>query len=410
MKAFGYLRKVGMAFFFVNNIGERSIMMQKSLILFAVVFLLFFGMSSICAYGEDSTQSNDMDLKREVGDLINKVDGLEKKIGQNEIKESQYLQSAISALEITGGISAGFFYASNPGKDESDNEFLLSNFLVELSPKDKTLPVGFVAAFGETSTPSLLDTPKNNNRFDIEYASLILRPITGLSLETGLLQPNAGYENSYTYNNKNITHGVVASQQPYNAYGARLGYDFDGLHLCAGYYKQRLNDQEYVVNGSSAPDSWEIGLGGSVFDYKLSVYHYHLEGLRNLTGAVVEHTIKNIYVAFNLDYWVWDGSMKSVHPSESSIGGAIYVCPSFGKFSIPLRLEYIDQGESEIYIESINAKHIYTATISPTYHILDNAYLRVELSYVKADSAFADKSGNLENERIYLAAEIGYLF
>lgn len=164
------------------------------------------------------------------------------------------------------------------------------------------------------------------------------------------------------------------------------------------------------MNGSSAPDSWEIGLGGSVFDSKFSVYHYHLEGLRNLTGAVVEYTMKNIYVAFNLDYWIWDGSMKSAHASESSIGGAIYVCPSFGKFSIPLRLEYIDQGESEIYIESINAKHVYTATISPTYHILDNAYLRAELSYVKADSAFADKSGNLENQRIYLAAEIGYLF
>jgi hypothetical protein len=270
--------------------------------------------------------------------------------------------------------------------------------------------VGFVAAFGETSTPSLLDTPENNNRFDLEFGSLILRPITGLSLETGLLQPNAGFENSYTYNNRNITHGVIASQQPYNAYGARLGYDFRSLHLCGGYYKQRLSDQEYVVNGSSAPDSWEIGLGGSVFDSKFSVYDYQLEGLRNLTGAVVEYTVKNIYLAFNLDYWVWEGSMKSAHGSESSIGGAIYVCPSFGKFSIPVRLEYIDQGESEIYIESIDAKHIYTATISPTYHILDNAYLRAELSYVKADGAFADKSGNLRNERIYLSAEIGYLF
>jgi predicted porin len=384
--------------------------MKKGVILLAPVSLLLFLMSSIPVYGEDSTQPEDMDLKREVDDLINKVDGLEKRIAKNETKESRFLQSAISALEITGGISAGFFYASNPGEDASDNEFLLSNFLVELSPKDKTLPVGFVAAFGETSTPSLLDTPKNNNRFDIEYASLILRPIKGVGLETGLLQPNAGFENSYTYNNKNITHGVIASQQPYNAYGARLGYDFSSFHLCAGYYKDRLNDQEYAANGSSSPDSWEIGLGGSILDYKFSVYHYHLEGLRNLTGAVVEYTIRNIYLAFNVDYWVWEGSMRSVHTSESSIGGAIYVCPRFGKFSIPVRLEYIDQGESEFYIENIDSKHIYTATISPTYHILDNAYLRAELSYIKADGAFADKSGNLENERIYLAAEIGYRF
>jgi hypothetical protein len=336
MKAFGYLSKVGMAFFIVNKttIEKRSIVMQKGIILFAAVFLLLFGMSSVRAFGEDLTQPDDTDLKREVDDLIKKVDGLEEQTGQDQSKKNQFLQSAISALEITGGISAGYFSASNTG-DVSGNEFLLSNFLVELSPKDKTLPVGFVAAFGETSTPSLLDAPENNYMFEIQYGSVILRPITGISLEAGLLQPNAGYESSYTYNNKNITHGAVASQQPYNAYGARLGYDFRGLHLCGGYYTQRLNDQEYVVNGSSAPDSWEIGLGGSVFDSKFSVYDYQLEGQRNLTGAVVEYTIKNIHLAFNLDYWVWEGSMRSAHASESAIGGAIYVCPSFGKFSIP---------------------------------------------------------------------------
>jgi outer membrane protease len=77
---------------------------------------------------------------------------------------------------------------------------------------------------------------------------------------------------------------------------------------------------------------------------------------------------------------------------------------------IPLRLEYIDQGESRIYIDNVDAKHIYAATISPTYKFGENAYIRVESAYVHADHAFVDKDGNSKNSRICLAAEIGYLF
>jgi len=377
---------------------------------FAVVLVSCLVLGIVSAWAVYSQAAENSDLKQEVTDSKNGVTGLEQKTGSDDTPANRLVQSAISGLQLEGGISGGYFYASNPGEDASDSKFLLSNFLVQLSSKDQNLPVGFVGAFGETSTPSLLSTPENNTDFDIEYGSLNLKPITGLSLEVGLLQPNAGFENSYTYNNKNIILGALASQQPYNAYGARLGYDVSDFHLCAGYYKDRLDRDEYNDNGSTPGDSWEIGISGPVLNNQLSIYHYHIEDKRSLTGAVVERTIKNLYLAVNVDYWNWDAGMKDFYGSKSAIGGAFYVAPSFGHFSIPLRLEYIDQGKSRIYIDNVDAKHIYTATISPTYTFCEHAYIRVESAYVHADHGFADKNGNSKDHRICLAAEVGYLF
>jgi hypothetical protein len=374
----------------------------------AVVLCAILGIAS--PWLEDSLATEDQDVKQEMTDLKNRVIALEQKGGPHETPVNRLFQSAFSGLQLGGGISAGFFYASNPGKDVSDNEFLLSNFLVQLSSKDSDQPVGFVGAFGETSTPSLLSTPENNTDFDIEYASLILKPMSDVSLEMGLLQPNAGFECSYTYNNINILLGALASQQPYNAYGARLGYDIHGFRLIAGYYKKRLDQTEYNDNGSPPGDSWEIGVSGSVLSNKFSIYHYHLEAERNLTGAVIERTVKNVHLAVNIDYWNREADKSTLYGSRSSLGGAFYIAPQFGHFLIPLRLEYIDQGESRIYIDNADAKHIYAVTISPTYRFRENAYIRVESAYVYADNAFADKNGNSKNSRICFAAEIGYLF
>jgi hypothetical protein len=152
--------------------------------------------------------------------------------------------------------SAGVFYAADPGPNASGSEFLRSNLLLEISVGDRDLPVGFVFAFGETSTPSVLDTPENKNTLSIEYASLILTPFPGVSIETGLLTPDSGYEATYTYENRNILLGAAASQHPYNAYGAKLSCAVGGLSLWGGYYRDRLDNEEY----DAADEALEIGL------------------------------------------------------------------------------------------------------------------------------------------------------
>ena len=351
--------------------------LQKCIIIFGIVSLLSSNTGAAFASSDDSTTA-----------------------------DNKTLQAALSAIKVTGGISAGYFYASNPGKETSESEFLLSNFLVEVSSADETLPVSFVGAFGETSTPSLLDEPEKNKNFDIEYASLTLKQVTNFSLEMGLLKPNSGFENTYTFNNKNVILGAIASQQPYNAYGARIGYDVNGISLWGGYYKGMLDEEEY-----NSPDyTWEVGLSGSVAGNDFNIYDYHIDGQRNLIGAVIQRTIQDVDLGFNIDYWYWDKNVKDFYGSKSSIGGAFYICPKFGNFSIPVRLEYINQDKSQIYIESPDVKNIYAATISPTYHFNEKTYIRVESAYVKADRAFTDKDGQRKDNKINLAVELGFIF
>jgi hypothetical protein len=363
--------------------------MQKHIVKIMFVTLFFLMVGAVSTSTASPITSHNMDVKQENAD-------------SNEGP----LQSALTGIEVTGGISAGYFYASNPGKDTSDDAFLLSNFLVEISSSNENLPVGFVGAFGETSTPSILDPPENNTDFEIEYASLVLRPVDEVSLELGLLEPNAGFENTYTFNNKNVILGAVASQQPYNAYGARVGYEMNGLSLWGGYYRERLDEEEY-----NSPDyAWEVGLSGSILENAFTLYHYNIKGQRNLSGAIIERSIQNVDIAFNIDYWSWDSRMKNLYGSASSMGGAFYICPNFGNLSVPTRFEYINQDKSQVYLESLNAKHIYAATVSPTWYFDKNTYIRAESAYVKADGAFADEQGNTRDNRINLAIELGLLF
>jgi len=317
----------------------------------------------------------------------------------------------LKGLDVAGGISAGEFSLANSGPGAEDNTFLLSNVLLEISNEQRNLPVGFTIAAGETATPSLLGAPDNTNDLDIEYAYLTLRPSGETAVEAGLLQPDSGYESTYTYENANIILGAVASQQPYNAYGARIRQQLGPFSLSAAYFGERLDDTEYALGNGSAPDrAWEVTLGGTLAACDYTLYHYHIAAERSMTGVVIEHDTDNLKVAFNVDYWRWAQGMASQVGRRYSIGGAFYLVPHFGRFSLPLRLEYIDQGKSGIYLDAPTAKEIAAATLSPTYALTPKAYLRAEVAYVHARGGFADKDGTTKNSRIALAAEVGYHF
>ncbi len=382
--------------------------MNKNLTLMILAFCVCSVPIAGSASAEDALQQSTTGHNSRVSESGSGAD--EKGAAQNEHDEKNPLQSALAGLSLTGGISAGCFYTSNAGQGTSDNKWMLSNLVVEISSQDTTAPIGFAAAFGETSTPSILGSPEGTNPIEIEYASLRLDPVPGVSVKVGLLQPNAGYESSYTYTNKNAFLGALASQQPYNAYGAQIGYDLKDMHFVGGYYQDRLVRDEYVTDQDTPNESWECGVSGTLLDTSVSLYHYRLESLKSLTGAVIERTVGAVDFGFNMDYWHWEGGMIRTHQDDSSIGGAFYVVPHFGKFSLPVRLEYIDQGKSGMYLDSINAHQIYAVTLSPTYRFHDNAYVRADLGYVHADDGFSDKDANLKNGRIILAAEIGYTF
>jgi hypothetical protein len=279
----------------------------------------------------------------------------------------------------------------------------------------------FDVGLGGVATPSVLDSPNDAlPDFRIEYAAINMKPIKsfqGLAFEGGLLEPNSGYESTYTFNNRNITVGALASQQPYNAAGARTEYSSsEDFRVWSGIFKHRLEHDEYEAEFEDGDGnvfsknvqnsySWEAGVTDNIKDVGVSFYHYHLTGLRHLTGVALEHTIDNLYMALNVDYWRWSDAVDRYVTGRSSIGAALYLAPSFGKFSLPVRLEYIHQGKSRIYLANEDAEGIYAATITPTYNITDNVLIRTEGSYVNADDGFSDKKGRPKDDKFLFSVE-----
>jgi hypothetical protein len=320
-------------------------------------------------------------------------------------------------IVITGGLSGGYFAGNNEGEGGKKDNFVLTNLLIDITSEINNGMFGFNLGLGGVTTPSVFDAPDDTiPNFRIEYAAINLKPIKslpGLSFEGGLLQPNSGYESTYTFNNRNITVGALASQQPYNAVGARATYAFsEDFSIWSGIFKHRLASDEYeteydsgLIKNVQDSYSWEAGVNDDIGGVGLSLYHYHLTGLRNLTGFVAEYTVHNLYMALNVDYWRWSSEMEKYFEDHSSIGAALYLAPSFKKFSLPLRLEYIQQGKSRIYLPIQDAEDIYAATLTPTYNFTDNVFIRTEVSYVNADNGFSNYKGKPKNDKFLFSVE-----
>jgi hypothetical protein len=363
-------------------------------------------------------------LQQKLAELEKKVEKQQAKINETEkaTKEENkgnlgnVLKSGLKDTTLNLGASTGYFYATRSGKNISNDKFIISNFMVGLDYAPKDLPVSFSGAYGGTATPSIFDAPDdadNQPTFDIEYADFTITPFEGLNLELGLIAPNAGYEDTYTYNNKNITVGAIAAQQPYNAYGTRVTYSINNLFdVYAGFYEDRKDDEEYAIDdfNGKAGNSWEAGISGNALDIDYTLYYYNVNNMRRLLGIVLEKTIDNVYMAFNADYWNWNKKWNGYYGDKSSIGASLYISPKFDKIELPVRIEYINQGDSKIYTDSTEADNIFAITLTPTYNFSDTAYFRIEGAYINADKSFEDNSGNLRDSRYYFSSEVGLRF
>jgi len=92
---------------------------------------------------------------------------------------------------------------------------------------------------------------------------------------------------------------------------------------------------------------------------------------------------------------------------DSAYGVAVYVIPNFGNVSVPLRLEYFDEGTSGIYSAS-TAEKGYTVTITPTFKPADNGFIRAEVSYLSTDRKVL--AGGTEDTKTSFAVELGFTF
>ncbi|MCD6508448.1 outer membrane beta-barrel protein [Candidatus Poribacteria bacterium] len=117
-----------------------------------------------------------------------------------------------------------------------------------------------------------------------------------------------------------------------------------------------------------------------------------------------------LHLAFDLDYWRWNGSISEYRGDNSSIGETFYASYGFKGMSMAVRLEYIRQGGSKIYTESEKTEDIYAVTLTPTYNFNEDAHIRLETSYIKAKRCSKDDVNGLQDDRIYLVLESGLRF
>ncbi|WP_457623703.1 outer membrane beta-barrel protein [Persephonella sp.] len=313
------------------------------------------------------------------------------------------LTVANSNIEMSGAVTAGYFYVTNEGAGKNNDYFTVSNFSVGLKSKDKGF-IGFVSYFGDNTWDGLLGRTKN--KFKVKYAWLSINPMKGLTIDAGILTTNIGYELYHSYQNLNYTFGMVWNAQPVTYPGARVTYSVaEGIDVYAEYNQDTTFGQD---------DSFALGSIGSVGGIDYAVSYYDGNATRNLIDVVLSYALAGTDVGLNLDYHWLDDAMKTAGKDDTAYGVALFINPAVApNVTVPVRVEYINQGTSDIY--AYDGKSIgesaYSVTVTPTYKPTDNTYIRCEFAYVTTDKAvFADDKGNSKDSKTFVGFEAGFMF
>ena len=306
-------------------------------------------------------------------------------------------------LELYGGVSAGYFYTTNEGSKDSDDAFQVTNAIIGLKGEvGDSLKMGFDLAVGQsfagTVNSPLSGSTGYTDTFGLVWGYLSLKPVDKLSLDAGLLTTNIGYELADTYTNPNVTFGTVWGAQPFIYPGARVSFDLtDKISLYAEYNKEYSGDNFAV---GSLGEIGAISYGLTFFDYNDN------DGTvpnRSLVDIVLGMSLGNIDLGLNADFHKLDDSSKT-GDDDTAYGVAVYVTPSFDNISVPIRAEYFDSGDTQIYVDEKG----YTFTVSPTFKPADNTFVRAEIAHISTDNKVF--KGNTKDNKTTLSVELGFTF
>lgn len=332
------------------------------------------------------------------------------------------LTVANSDIEMSGGVTAGYFYTTNIGKDANNDYFTVSSFAIDLTSKMNSA-IGFTAGFGASGQPDLLDdTQPPNPDFELEYGWVSIRPIEGLTIDAGKITTNIGYELYHTYDNPNYTFGMVWYGQPFVYAGARATYS---ITKDIDVYIEYNHDDAGSVGGVTPSEAFAVGSIGSIsgFDYAISYYDYNKT--KNLVDLVISTEISGVELGINADYqWMDDTAKDSIKNAgatsvdDTAYGIAIYAKAKMDVFEIPVRIEYVNDGQStngstvvDEGIYGIAGDDAWSFTITPTYKPSENTFVRAEFAYVKTDKkGFIDDDSSLKDNRTFVGIEAGFEF
>lgn len=314
------------------------------------------------------------------------------------------LTVANSELEMSGGITAGYFYTTNirnsaTASDTNNDYFTVSTFAIDLTSKADSV-IGFTAGFGSVVQSDLLSVQKSAGGFELQYGWVSIRPVEGLTIDAGKILTNIGYELYHTYDNKNYTFGMVWWGQPVAYAGARATYTVaEGVDVYAEYGQNVLNTS----------DAFAVGSLGSVQNISYAISYFDESAGRNMVDIVLSTDVEGIELGVNLDYQWLDDSAKVSGNDDTAYGMALYLSAKMDVFEIPVRIEYVNDGTSGIY--GVAGDDAWSFTVTPTYRPSGNTFVRAEFAYVNTDDkGFYDDDGNAKDSRTFVGVEAGFMF
>ena len=314
------------------------------------------------------------------------------------------LTVANSDLNLAGGLSAGMLYSDNTG-GTNISDFAVTDFLLELSaPADKGL--GFTAGYGVLKQATVFSNVPATQAANttgmatagLQYGWLTVKPSDAVTIDAGMLATKIGYEAANTLINPHVLIAALWTAQPVYYPGARATFAVgDGSVFIEG------NED----TSTGATSGYALGGSKTLGAVNLSVAYYNANKARDILDVIVSSEIGGVPVAANFDYHKLDN--QTAGQDDSATGLGLYAAPSFGSFSVPVRIEYMNDGTSGVYNGGVNTA--YTFTVSPCYHYTKNTFVRAEFAMVKSDNkVFLDDQGVAQDSKNSAALQVGYLF
>lgn len=155
-------------------------------------------------------------------------------------------------------------------------------------------------------------------------------------------------------------------------------------------------------------DAIEAGAMADLGAAKVGLHVYDEASGRNIYVLCVKSDLGVAKVGLEIDYTTLDTAPAGA--DDSAYGVALNLDPAVSNtVSVPIRIEYIDNKNSGIYLTGKD--NAMSLTVTPTYKPTGNTFVRAEIAYTSTDAkVFVDDSGSAKDNRTYLGFEAGFLF
>lgn len=331
-------------------------------------------------------------------------------------------------ITLSGGVTGAYVYTTDNAlagisAGSKQDVFAVPDALIDLSSEAKTGGLGFTAGLGNLAVNSIYpftELSTGAGTVGVQYGWLTVKPMDNLTVQAGKLATNVGYEVSPSYLNGNFLRGLVFDAQPTYYTGARVNYSINNINVYA-----EANKGAFLSNYCSLATCGAgggIGASTTVAGANVAVNFFTITNVAKAVDIIASTKVRTIDVAFNIDFLMKADAIKNATPNtdDSAVGFAIYASmPVMPKVTIPVRLEYVSDGTSDLYglsggttSATAVSNSAITLTVSPTYHFSDSTFVRAELAYVSTDKKlpYVDDKGKATDSSVVLSAQAGVLF